>query len=702
MFRRKKLNTPENSIVLRWLVYGTQVAGMLSIAYVTQLWLLALLALPVLGLGHYIAYQNRLKPSRMISILLFIVLHLAVAWMCVALSLGLPYPQIQLAFLAMIVVSFALYTRLNLYSGIGLGLVNLYVAATLSRDVWYGVGLLAFFALLLAFLWRADAEDGVKDNPVVLRPLNDNARRRSPIPRFALLMCVTAPLVFTFLPRFASTPLIMPVSLRLPIVNRPTSQIVNPAVPLVQIEGYSTESSEYYYGFENTLDLSYRGGLTDTLMMYVRSPAWSYWRSHAYDYYDGRVWARSDDSLRYIDGRGQYFPLTPEGQYQGLYQYPPGETFIQSFYIVYPLPNMVFTGGDPLKLFFFADEVALDNYGSVRIGENLSAGTTYSIISLRRDYPPDTLRAAHTAYPDDITAMYLQLPENITQRTRDLAQEITQGATTPYDQAVLIRDYLIKTYPYDYFPPPQAPNTEAVDQFLFVDQRGVCEHFTSAMIVMLRSLGVPARMAAGYGSGDYNAFTGFYEVRANDAHAWVEVYFPDYGWIPFDPTPGWEGNPQTGPVQRWIFSSLFEGVDLPAIPFGAIGEAGAAVFGIIATPLGIIFGIMLIGVTGYLLTYLWRRWGKMRFERYRQRAQRDPLRKRVFNLYRQAQQRLGVRRAVAQTAGEYAREHPELVALTDLVEQAAYSTQPLDAAQVEQAARTSPAAHSQRRRKLLK
>ncbi len=101
----------------------------------------------------------------------------------------------------------------------------------------------------------------------------------------------------------------------------------------------------------------------------------------------------------------------------------------------------------------------------------------------------------------------------------------TAGAANPYDKAVALREHLQTNYPYDYFPPPQQPGAETCDQFLFVDGRGVCEQYVTSLVVMLRVLGIPARLVASYGSGAYNSITGYYEVRANDAHAWAEVYF---------------------------------------------------------------------------------------------------------------------------------------------------------------------------------
>jgi hypothetical protein len=249
---------------------------------------------------------------------------------------------------------------------------------------------------------------------------------------------------------------------------------------------------------------------------------------------------------------------------------------------------------------------------------------------------------------------------------------------------VLLRDYLRDTYPYDFFPPAQAPNTDAVDQFLFVDRRGVCEQYASALVVMLRALGIPARLAAGYGSGDYNSITGYYEVRANDAHAWVEVYFPGYGWIPFDPTPGWEGSPQSGPVQRWIFSSLFENVELPSIPFGEIFQSVTGAFGGGGRFLMVVGGGALAIGAGWVLWRLWRR-GRISLPRRHPTYYQDPARRRIFAAYRRAQRELRSYRAATQTVHEHTVSQPQLTELGQMVEIAAYRPEPPDEGMVKRA-----------------
>ena len=665
---------PEESIRIRALTFAAQVVGAISLAYVTQLWFVALMTILLLVFGHRHSYLVRGKPQRFIRVATFMGLHLAFVWMCAGLFIGQPYPQAQLAMLAMAVVSWELFSRLNLYSGLGMGLINLYVAATLSRDVFYGIFLITFLAIALSLLWVADSEDGVKDNPVVLKTESAISNQQSAISTrytkwsFVIPISLFSLLSFIFTPHFASRPIFMPISLTLPIRKSPSAQIVNPAVPLVQVQGISSEKGEYYYGFDSRLDLSYRGGLDDTIMMYVQSPAQSYWRSHAFDFYDGRAWTQSNA------GQVTTIRRRANESFFGFNRNLQGETFVQSFYIARSMPNLIFVGGAPKELYIAANEVGVDQSGGIRVGESLAAGYVYSVVSIRQDFSSDDLRRDSSAYESSIINLYTQLPPNISPRVRDLAHQLTRDAKTNYDKARLLTDYLQRTYPYDYFPPPQAPNTEAVDQFLFVDKRGVCEQYVTALIVMLRELGVPARLAAGFGSGYYNAVTGYYEVRASDAHAWAEVYFPEHGWVAFDPTPGWVGDPRTGPIKTWIFSDLTQGLNFSGLPLGSVMDAGATLFNAALTPIFTIAIIAAIAVT-LLACYRFLQWWRSRQPK---RWHADPSRKIIFDAYRKAQRKLKTKRAPTQTAQEHARTHPEILELANAVDIAAYRPKPPD------------------------
>lgn len=669
-FISDEIKQPEDSITLRVIAFLAQLVSAVCLSYVTQLWFLIPISTVVLSVAHVYAYFFRNNPQKWVRNIGFVALHLGFCGLVLAIARGIPYPQAQFAVLVMAFVSVEVFSRLNLYSAFGFGFVNLYAAATLSRDIYYGGFLLVFIALLLAFMWRADSEDGVKKNPHILKAEGEMTKRpRLSIGgwlwRFGVVGIVLAGIVFIFTPHYSARPLFMPISLTAPIETKPQKSVINPAVPLVQIEGRvedTNQTSEYYFGFADSLDLSYRGGLSDTLMMYVSSGAWSYWRGYAYDAYDGRAWYQSVDEVDEIEPDGRAFFQLEEPPHQ--------DTFVASFYIQQDLPNIVWTAGNPVEVFFPAERLGADQTDGLRVGTELKEGLFYSIVAERVDFDPDELRSA-SGLLNPRYWNYLQLPDTVTERTRELAADITEGLDNNYDKSVAIRDYLLQ-FEYDFFPPPLAPNADAVDQFLFVDQRGFCEIYVSSMVVMLRSLGIPARFVVGFGSGDYNRFTGYYEVRANDAHAWVEVYFPDYGWVPFDPTPGWEGNPETGPVQRWVFSDALSNVDLPTVSLGAMGEVGAAVAGALSVPaliLGSIAGVMGAAYGAYR-GWLW--WLARRSTRYHD----DPTRREIFREYRRIQRKLKTQRSVGQTVQEHAREHPELKDIADTVDIAAYRPTP--------------------------
>ena len=159
----------------------------------------------------------------------------------------------------------------------------------------------------------------------------------------------------------------------------------------------------------------------------------------------------------------------------------------------------------------------------------------YDAVSQVPMVPPQKLRGAPADYPADISSTYLQLPR-LDPRIKQLAEQITAHAPTPYDKASNIALYLRTHFGYT-LDLSDMSHRDPLAYFLFVKRAGNCEYFASAMVVMLRTLGIPARYATGFLAGEYNDLAHDYIVRASDAHSWVEAYFPGYGWITFDPTP---------------------------------------------------------------------------------------------------------------------------------------------------------------------
>jgi hypothetical protein len=146
------------------------------------------------------------------------------------------------------------------------------------------------------------------------------------------------------------------------------------------------------------------------------------------------------------------------------------------------------------------------------------------------------LRAAPTNYSPDITEVYLQLPAQLDARIPEFARQIVKDAQTPFDKALVMESYLRGRFAYTLNLTGK-PGDDPLAHFLFETHAGHCEYFASAMTIMLRTLGIPAREVNGFLPGEYNDLGGDYIVRASDAHSWVEVYFPGSEWQVFDPTP---------------------------------------------------------------------------------------------------------------------------------------------------------------------
>lgn len=148
----------------------------------------------------------------------------------------------------------------------------------------------------------------------------------------------------------------------------------------------------------------------------------------------------------------------------------------------------------------------------------------------------EELRAAGTAYPDWVTSRYLQLPRDFSPRVAALARELTAGQATPYDQAAAVTTWIRAEIEYQPVLPKPPEGVDTLEWFLFEYKRGFCVYDATAEVLMLRSLGIPARMAVGFAQGEYDDLISSYSVARRDYHAWPEVYFPGIGWVEFEPT----------------------------------------------------------------------------------------------------------------------------------------------------------------------
>jgi hypothetical protein len=172
----------------------------------------------------------------------------------------------------------------------------------------------------------------------------------------------------------------------------------------------------------------------------------------------------------------------------------------------------------------------------------ITAGSAYTVVSRRSMATPTSLRSVGTvrltppgsgATPLDD---YLEIPASTSPRTLSLAAELAAGSPTTYDFVRAIEGWLGENTEYSLEAPVPPTGQDSVDHFLFDGRLGFCEQIASATTIMLRSQGVPARLVTGYVPSERDRVSGVWISRAKDAHAWVEVYFPGTGWVPFDPT----------------------------------------------------------------------------------------------------------------------------------------------------------------------
>ncbi len=188
----------------------------------------------------------------------------------------------------------------------------------------------------------------------------------------------------------------------------------------------------------------------------------------------------------------------------------------------------------------------------MRATRDLDQGDSYAFVSAAtKATVQDLENASQTIRPKSSTAS-CRFPRRFPASVAELAQQLTAGAATPYDKAKAIEAYL-RTIPYnDAIPAPPA-GVDPLEYFLFDIKEGYCDYYATAMAMMLRVVGIPARTASGYAEGMFDEESGAYYVTERDAHTWVEVFFPEYGWIEFEPTAGESplDRPQSEDRTRW-------------------------------------------------------------------------------------------------------------------------------------------------------
>lgn len=252
-----------------------------------------------------------------------------------------------------------------------------------------------------------------------------------------------------------------------------------------------------------------------------------YWRGQTYDTYTGRGWENATEPEVRSFAAGQPWAAelpSTEGR----------RPILASFEVIRASRQVLYATGEP---------VGIDRpYRALLRGPGdllaLTAETglgAYTVLSHVPEQNITTLAATGTIYPTDVISRYLQLPPDIDPRLIETAKDWTEGAETPYDKAAAIERELRKI-PYSLDVPTPPGDRELVSWFLFDLKKGYCDYYASAMVMLARLSGIPARLAIGYATGDLDEATGQYSVTEAQAHSWPELYFPGIGWVPFEPT----------------------------------------------------------------------------------------------------------------------------------------------------------------------
>lgn len=324
-------------------------------------------------------------------------------------------------------------------------------------------------------------------------------------------------------------------------------------------------------GFSESVELGSHGVVRDNpeVVMRVEFPggrpsdyATIHWRTMTFDQYDGKSWSQTlSDTERSLPREGERYIIrgknrdifadgSGEGGFRTLeiYLEPMGTNLLPT---LWPTVDMKF-GNDDLAIPWNprSGGLTVDAYGDVRHTVESEIGVPYTLRALPKPNAQKLRNLDSDAPRRGPDPRYLQLPP-VSERFQELAADITEDAETPYEKAEAIAAHMQQNFAYTT-DLPKVDQNAPIESFLFETRRGHCEYFASSTVLLLRSAGVPARLVNGFLGGTWNEVGGYLGVRQGDAHSWVEVFVPHFGWAPIDPTPAADVLPvQPSPFVQW-------------------------------------------------------------------------------------------------------------------------------------------------------
>ncbi|MFN5516335.1 MAG: DUF3488 and DUF4129 domain-containing transglutaminase family protein [Cyanobacteriota bacterium] len=619
----------EESWVFRVLVQALVIIGIIAtdVAAQTQ-W--SFWAVPLSLIGAFWSWRRRKARNVALKFALAIGM-LGVLFVFLSnLVVNLQDSRIALAGLLVqlqVLHSFDLPRRKDLGYSMVIGVILLGVAGTVSQTLGFAPWLALFLAVGIPTL-VLDYRSRLGLEPLDRRLAQTWGRKKStpqetnpqtaPLfpARLGLILGLTLAMgltLFALFPRFPSYqlqtfPVSGPEEMKNQEFDEQNRDIVNPGYVNEGKEGQGqggggsspsrgkgSMDDTFYYGFSSRINQNLRGQLTPKLVLRVRSQAAGFWRALSFDHYTGQGWeiTDNDDITQLRRSPWSYrFHLDPVATQMKTQQ------IIQTYTAVLDLPNVIPTLNVPRYLYFPTKEIGVDQNGSLRSPAGLAEGLTYTVISEVPYRDQTVLRQAPLEYPRRILRRYRQIPPAIEEKVRNKAIELLQKSPQPintvYDASLYLTQALKQNYRIRTDIPYLEPGEDLVEAFLFRDGGGYPDHFSTVLTVMLRSLGIPARFTAGFGSGQFNPFTGYYLVHNTDAFGLTEVYFPYFGWFTFDPIPGHDLYPPSIEDNE-TFSVLKQLWDWVA------GWLPSPVSGFLS-----LIWTNLLGAAGGFLTWLWR------------------------------------------------------------------------------------------------
>ncbi|UCG79293.1 MAG: DUF3488 domain-containing protein [Nitrospirota bacterium] len=364
-----------------------------------------------------------------------------------------------------------------------MSLLQLLLASELTSAIYFGVLFVIFLVLIVIAVLLGHF---VKEGQMIFRPY------LRPIVAVTMIILVLTSLFFIALPRLRSS-----------------------------IWGKSYTKSVKTAGFSERVDFGSFGAIKMDQTVVIRMildpdiKGSHYLRGSTFDYFDGTAWYDTVKETMMVYRRANQFQVEVPDDLQKF----------EALLFLEPMDSdVIFTYKMPYKLEAQGWLILRNNAGSFTMKRKIAKRFNYKLSSVDGYYADNTHLVEYLQYPEGFDS------------TRDLARKVTNGAVSDLDRSLMIRDHLKKNFKYSLFSEIPERGSNAIEHFLFRSKKGYCEHFATAMAIMLRSVGVPSRLVTGYLSDQRNDIGDYYLIRQSDAHSWVEAYIEDK-WISFDPTP---------------------------------------------------------------------------------------------------------------------------------------------------------------------